>query len=343
MTAVSVSVVMGNAALGQSYLNGDARSSMVQGGTNSNMVQGGTNSSLVRGGVDTESQDVNILFLIDASYSMKEKFGGSDRKMSGAKQVVERAITMIPASINVGCRVFGQSFSGAPEIDCRQTYMLVPMAQHNRGSLIAAVRTIQPSGLTPLEYALRRCAEEDFSRCQGKKTIILISDGQDTCGGDPCAYMKQLARYGITIKCDVVGLELKRNHKAQDELNCLAQASGGKYYDANNIDDLIQSVAHSVNRAISGKVLLKPKAPVDQPESAPASGASGAAGGFGGAGGAGGIAVPGNISGPRGVTRPSGVTGPSGVGGAGGSAAPGGAGNAGRAGGSIGAGGQVSN
>jgi Mg-chelatase subunit ChlD len=291
---VAAHLATGSAALAQSYLNGNTNSSMVQGGTNSTMVQGGTNgtmvqggtnSSLVRGGVDTESQDVNILFLIDASYSMKEKFGGSDRKMSGAKQVIERAISMIPASINVGVRVFGQSFSGAPEIDCRQTYMLVPMAQHNRGSLITAVRTIQPSGLTPLEYALRRCVEEDFSRCQGKKTIILISDGQDTCGGDPCAYMTQLARYGISIRCDVVGLELKKNHKAQDELNCLAQASGGKYYDANNIDDLIQSVVHSVNRAISGKVILKPKAPPDQPAGSPASG--------GGAGGAGNVVSPG--------------------------------------------------
>jgi Mg-chelatase subunit ChlD len=273
-----VFLATGGAALAQSYLNGNTNSSMVQGGTNSTMVQGGANGSLVRGGVDTESQDVNILFLIDASYSMKEKFGGSDRKMSGAKQVIERAIAMIPASINVGCRVFGQSFSGAPEIDCRQTYILVPMAQHNRGSLIAAVRTIQPSGLTPLEFALRRCAEEDFSRCQGRKTIILISDGQDTCGGDPCAYMTQLARYGISIRCDVVGLELKKNHKAQDELNCLAQASGGKYYDANNVDDLIQSVAHSVNRAISGKVIIKPKTPVDQPGGQPASGGAGGEG-----------------------------------------------------------------
>jgi Ca-activated chloride channel family protein len=266
----------GSAALSQSYLNGNTNSSMVQGGTNSSMVQGGTNSSLVRGGVDTEAQDVNILFLIDASYSMKEKFGGSDRKMGAAKQVIEHAISMIPSSVNVGCRVFGQSFSGAPEIDCRQTYMLVPMAQHNRGSLITAVRTIQPSGLTPLEYALRRCAEEDFSRCQGKKTIILISDGQDTCGGDPCAYMTQLGRYGISIRCDVVGLELKKNHKAQDELNCLAQASGGKYYDASNADDLIQSVAHSVNRAISGKVIIKPKTPSAQSGSSPAGGESGA-------------------------------------------------------------------
>ena len=240
-----------------------AQSPFINGNTSSSMVQGGTNSSLVHGGVDTQSQDVNILFLIDASYSMKEKFGGTDRKMSAAKQVIEHAMAMIPASINVGCRVFGQSFSGAPEIDCRQTCVLVPLGRHNRGSLIAAVRTIQPAGLTPLEFALRRCAEEDFSRCQGTKTIILISDGLDTCGGDPCAYMTQLGRYGINIRCDVVGLELKKDHKAQEQLNCLAQSSGGKYYDASNSDDLIQSVAHSVKRAISGKVIIKPK---DAPE-----------------------------------------------------------------------------
>ena len=197
-------------------------------------IQADARSSMVQGGVDQDSQDVNILFLIDASYSMKEKFGGTDRKMSSAKQVIEQAMTMIPSSVNVGLRVFGQSFSGAPEIDCRQTFMLVPLGQHNRGSLISAVRTVQPAGLTPLEFALRRCAEEDFSRVQGTKTIILISDGKDTCGGNPCEYMRQMSRYGIRIKCDIVGLELRRDKEAREQLNCLAESTGGKYYDASS-------------------------------------------------------------------------------------------------------------
>ena len=242
------------------------QSNVLQGDTNSTMIQGGMNSTMVQGNIDQAGGPVNILFLIDASYSMKEKFGGGDRKMGAAKQVLEEAITRIPADVNLGLRVFGQSFSGAPEIDCRQTSILVPLGAHNRNGLIQAIRTIQPSGLTPLEFALRQAAEVDFAGAVGSKLIILVSDGRDTCGGDPCRFISLLPRYGIKLKVDVVGL-LIHDKQAQEQLHCLAETSGGKYFDANSAGDLIQSVAHSVDKAISGKVIMKPKVPVPAEES----------------------------------------------------------------------------
>ncbi|HEY9757138.1 MAG TPA: VWA domain-containing protein [Oculatellaceae cyanobacterium] len=251
-------------ALAQSYLQGD---------TSSTYLQSGANSSLLQGGVDREP--INILFLIDASYSMKEKFGGTERKMNAAKQVIEQAILRIPPDVSVGLRVFGQSFSEVIQIDCRQTALLVPLGAHNRAGLIQAVRTIQPAGLTPLETALRMCAEEDFNNVAGSKIIILISDGRDTCGGDPCKFISLLPRYGIKLKVDVVGLSL-HDKGAQEELHCVAESSGGRYFDANNIGELIQSVSRSVDKAISGKIIVKPKTevpPANSGASVPSSGA----------------------------------------------------------------------
>jgi len=64
---------------------------------------------------------------------------------------------------------------------------------------------------------------------------------------------------GIHLKVDVVGLDLKHDRTARDELNCVAEGSGGKYYDVNSAPEMIESVSNSVNQAISGKVLVKPK------------------------------------------------------------------------------------
>ena len=111
--------------------------------------------------------------------------------------------------------------------------------------------------MTPLAFALQQAARFDFSGVSGQKVIILISDGADTCGGDPCRLISMLPAYGIKIKIDVVGLDLKKDHAARQQLNCITEASGGKYYDANSAEQFIGSVTESVNTAISGRVLPK--------------------------------------------------------------------------------------
>ena len=66
---------------------------------------------------------------------------------------------------------------------------------------------------------------------------------------------------GIKIKVDVVGLGLKRDREAKAQMNCITETSGGKFYDANTSGELIDSITHSVNKALEGRVLTKMKTP----------------------------------------------------------------------------------
>jgi Ca-activated chloride channel family protein len=242
-------------------------STLLKTGTDSTLLQTGTQSTLIQGNIEHQGGPVNILFLLDCSFSMKEKLGGGQpQKMEAAKQVLQEGLARIPPDINVGLRVFGQgmgmgmaAFSN-PLVDCRQTALLVPMGLGNRRSIIEKVRNMRPYGMTPLEFALRQAAEDDLSVCKGQKVLILISDGADTCGGDPCRFIRQLPMLGIKLKVDVVGLDI-RDRGARKELNCVAESSGGKYYDANTAAQLIESVSKSVNTAISGRVLPKGDTP----------------------------------------------------------------------------------
>ncbi len=219
-----------------------------------------TSSAHIEGGVEHSSEPLNILFLLDCSLSMQEKMKDQTQKIEAAKQVLQKALARIPGDVNTGLRVFGQGSSGGVfgfMNDCEQTALLVPLGQGNRRAIIERVRSIRAFGMTPLTYALEQAAKNDFAGVTGKKVIILISDGADTCGGDPCRLIRMLPAYGIKIKIDVVGLDLKRDHVARAELNCITENSGGKYYDANSAEQFIDSVQESVNTAIVGRVIPK--------------------------------------------------------------------------------------
>lgn len=250
------------------------QSTSLQTGTQSTTLQTGTQAALIQGGVERQGGPVNILIVLDCSYSMKEKLGGGVQKLETAKQVLQNALARIPSDVNLGLRVFGQGFAAGgftsmPGVDCRQTALLVPLGQGNRRSIVDKVRNLRPFGLTPLEYSLRQAATDDFAGVEGTKTIILITDGEDTCNGDPCAFIRMLPSYGIKIKVDVVGLDLGKNRSAKSQLNCITQGSGGKYFDANTAAELIESISNSVNQAISGRVVSKPGQSIKNPETPP--------------------------------------------------------------------------
>ncbi len=256
------------AGLGQKQespqLQGGSSSTTLQVGTESTLLTGGTTGQLLQAAVERESSPTSILFLIDSSHSMKEKISvgegsGKEVKMEAAKRVLQEALSRIPVDVNLGLRVFGNGFRGDYS-DCQQSTLLVPINKNNRRAIIEAARSMAPYGLTPLTFALMQ-AEQDLRYVQGQKTLILISDGAETCGGDPCAYIDRLSRIGVKMKVDIVGVGLKRDKAAKEQLNCIAEKSGGKYYDANTSAELINSITNSVRQALSGKVITKLEEP----------------------------------------------------------------------------------
>jgi hypothetical protein len=237
---------------GTTTIQAGTESTTLQGGTEGTLIEGGTTGTLLQGGTKREGGPVTILFLVDASLSMKEKLGKDNQKMDEAKRVLQQALARIPTDVNLALRVFGQFVGGG--LECQATALLVPPGANNRRTIISKLRDIHPTGMTPLTYAIANAAERDLARVQGKKTIILITDGDDTCGSDPCAYVQTLPRRGINLKVDVLGLDM-RDRSAKSRLDCIAKSSGGKYYDAETGAQLVDSVSHSVSAAISGTVL----------------------------------------------------------------------------------------
>ncbi len=135
---------------------------------------------------------------------MKEKLEGNMQKMDAAKMVLQQALARVPSDVNLGLRVFGQGYTGDPMMDCKQSGLLVPLGQGNRRSIIERVRQVHPYGLTPaLNMLCDKQRKTIWLVWNGPKTLILISDGADACGGNPCEFIKQLPRLGIKLKVDI--------------------------------------------------------------------------------------------------------------------------------------------
>lgn len=144
---------------------------------------------------------------------------------------------------------------------------IVDLGTDNRDQLRAAVADYEPVGWTPTSYALRQAAEDLGDT--GQRTVVLVSDGEPTCSPDPCKVAAEIARTGIDIRIDVVGLDV--TGKARRTLQCVAEEGNGTYYDATDADELASSLSTSATR--SSRPFDFMGSPIEgssSPESAPA-------------------------------------------------------------------------
>jgi hypothetical protein len=105
---------------------------------------------------------------------------------------------------------------------------------------------MQPKGMTPIAYTLEQ-AVNDFFGMTGKNIIVLVSDGEETCGGDPLAMADYIVSLGIGLKVYVVGFDVS----SKEQLEEIALRTGGHYYDARNAIELGQALKQAVWEATS--------------------------------------------------------------------------------------------
>jgi len=203
------------------------------------------------------AKTVNIEYILDASGSMLETIQDV-RKIDIAKETLSGLIDQLPAGasevdLNVGLRVYGHSTVAgeSPEQRCRDTALEIPINGVKTAAIKQKIAGIQARGWTPIAYSLEQSAE-DFPKGQDSDNIIiLISDGKETCGGDPCAVAKKLHQAGIKVNINVVGFDINPAEKTQ--LECIAKAAGGKYYSADSAGELNRVLTEVQDQVIKKK------------------------------------------------------------------------------------------
>jgi Ca-activated chloride channel family protein len=201
-------------------------------------------------GADDESvlgQDGGSLILVlDGSGSMKESTGGQTR-MKAAKQSLRTVVDRLPDDSKVGLRVYGSTIEDGKG-SCKDSELLVPVGDVDKPKLKAGIDTLKPLGNTPIAYSLKQ-AYDDLPQ-DGPASIVLVSDGEENCGGDPCEVARDLKKKGADFYVDVVGLQV--DQKSRSQLTCVASAGGGTYYDVSDIEDLPSTLTRTSVRAARG-------------------------------------------------------------------------------------------
>ena len=190
--------------------------------------------------------DSKLVLVLDSSGSMKEEVGGQS-KISIAKASLRTVIGKLPADAPVGLRVYGATvFDKQDKGACTDSQLVVPIGTDNRAAMRTEIARYKPYGETPISYSLIQAAK-DLGQ-DGKRSILLVSDGEETCNADPCKTAAAITKNNIKVKIDVVGLAV--SGQVRSKLQCIAEKGNGSYYDADSRDDLEDSLDKLATRAL---------------------------------------------------------------------------------------------
>jgi len=170
--------------------------------------------------------------ILDSSSSMGEVIDG-EVKLDIAKDVITDLLDNLPNGALVGVLTFGGHCS---------TNLLAPVGPLNTAALRPEILSMTPRGATPIALALEE-AQNDLTDVSGPKLILLVSDGIETCKGDPVAAAEAFVNAGLDLRIHVVGFDISRNVPARDQLIAIAQSTGGLYFDADNSAELRQALS----------------------------------------------------------------------------------------------------
>ncbi|MGD9715109.1 MAG: hypothetical protein AB7V46_24080 [Thermomicrobiales bacterium] len=177
------------------------------------------------------SETINLELILDASGSMAEEIEPGVTRIDAAREVLQSIIAQLPQreGVNIGVRVFGHkganNESGRAE-SCLSTELLVPLADVETSAMQGVIDAYEPVGWTPTTLALQS-SELDFPDASENQVnaVLLMTDGLETCGGDPCSIAAQLHNGPKAITTNVVGFALAPDD--EEALQCVADEGGG--------------------------------------------------------------------------------------------------------------------
>jgi len=175
-----------------------------------------------------------VLFVFDGSGSMWGQVDGK-AKIKMAKEAMAGLIRDFPEGTDMGLIAYGHRKQG----DCGDIQTLAPVGS-SKETIIQAINSINPKGKTPLTKSIQFAAEQLKGR-DAPTSIVVISDGKESCNADPCAAAKAVREAGVNLKVHVIGFDVKGDEAKQ--LQCIASNGGGKYFAAGNASELAKSFA----------------------------------------------------------------------------------------------------
>ncbi len=205
----------------------------------------------------------SIALILDASGSMNAQLPEGRTRIEAAKAAVDEIVGKLPPDVRISLRAYGHQ-SPTSKHDCKDTQLMVGFdgLAANKAAILAKAHSIKAQGYTPITYVIKLAAEDVGKEDAKPRVVILVSDGKETCEGDPCATAKALADADASLVIHTIGFAVDAAAKYQ--LQCIARVARGKYYDANSAGKLAEALGEAA------KAEAPPPPPAPPPTASPA-------------------------------------------------------------------------
>ncbi|MEO0981711.1 MAG: VWA domain-containing protein [Pseudomonadota bacterium] len=183
----------------------------------------------------------DVILVLDGSGSMWGQIEG-EPKIAIAREVTGQVLDEMPDDRRLGLVAYGHNRKG----DCSDIETIAEVGA-DRTAIREAVNALNPKGKTPLSASVQYAAEQ-LRYTENKATVILVSDGEETCDLDPCAVGTALEEAGVDFTAHVIGFDIaEETQRAQ--LQCLAENTGGIYLNASSAEELSDALEQTVVEA----------------------------------------------------------------------------------------------
>ncbi|GHB95489.1 vWA domain-containing protein [Thermomonas carbonis] len=174
----------------------------------------------------SDPKQPRTIIVMDGSGSMWGQIDGRP-KLEIARDTVAEVVGKLPANQTLGLIAYGHRRKG----DCKDIELIVPPAPGTSGKVLSAVNDMRFLGMTPLSEAVRQAAQA-LRHTEQAATVVLVTDGLETCNLDPCAVATELEKSGVNFTAHVIGFGLTKDEGAK--VACLATNTGGRYLQASD-------------------------------------------------------------------------------------------------------------
>jgi Ca-activated chloride channel family protein len=188
-------------------------------------------------------EKTRILFMLDGSGSMMATWENT-RRIYVAKKLLAHFVDSLRTNQNleIALRVYGHQFDRRLN-RCNDTKLEVSFAKDNHDEIIQKLRTVEPKGNTPIAYSLEQAAGDFPLDEEARNIIIIITDGIESCDGDPCAVSLALQKKGIFLRPFIIGIGMDK--KFEEAFGCM-----GDFYDATDINEFRKALNQAVFQSL---------------------------------------------------------------------------------------------
>ncbi|GGL62638.1 VWA domain-containing protein [Wenxinia marina] len=172
------------------------------------------------------------ILVLDGSGSMWGQIDGVN-KIVIAREAVGEILQSFPADESLGLTVYGHRVEG----DCTDIETVIEPAEGTADAILGVVNSINPRGKTPMIDSVVAAAEA-LRFTDAPATVILVSDGIETCNPDPCAAARVLEETGVNFTAHVIGFDVANEPEALAQMQCIADETGGLFLAADDADQL---------------------------------------------------------------------------------------------------------